>query len=259
MADDRGRLFARPDAPHRVHDLLLVAAYAAGDATGPDRELAEALVGGCDQCAGLVIDLQAVQAAVTTAPTPPRRRDFRLTRADAERLKPHGVRGLVAAFTHPRLERAHPIAAGLTMLGLTGVLISGLSLGWAGGASTPTAGDSPGVFQIELASGAPEAAATEPPDISDTGIVGGAPPPSQAAVPAASQGAAPAASQAAAAASQAAAAASPAARTGAADGRQVGGPASDPSRLVIAIGSAIVAIAGLTIWVLALRRRRRYG
>lgn len=252
MADDRGRLFARPDAPHRVHDLLLVAAYAAGDAQGPDRALAEALVGACDQCAGLVIDLQTVQAAVTTAPTPPRTRDFRLSRADAERLKPHGVRGLVAAFTHPRLERAHPIAAGLTMLGLTGVLVSGLSLGWAGAASTPAAGQSAGVFQIELASGAPEAAATEAPDISDTGVTGGEPASSQAAVPAASQGAAPGASQAAAPAS-------PAARTGAADGRDIGAPTADPSRLLVAIGSAVGAIAGLTIWLLARRQRRRYG
>lgn len=235
---DRGRMFARPDAPHGVHDLLLVAEYAAGDAQGNDRALAEALVAACDECAALVIDLQAIEQAVTALPAPARQRDFRLTPADAQRLRPHGVRGLVAAFARPRLEHAHPVAAGLTMLGLTGILITGLSFGWAGSAAAPsgaaTGNDS--VFQIEAAPGAAEGA-TAPPDIGETGLGGGAP---------------------AASSDRAAAAASPATRIGDADVPAVQ-PASFPTRLVILIGSVVLALAGLLLYLAARRQRRRFG
>ncbi len=232
---DRGRMFARPDAPHGVHDLLLVAEYAAGDAQGNDRALAEALVSACSECAALVIDLQAIEQAVTVLPAPARQRDFRLTPADAQRLKPHGVRGFVAAFAHPRLEHAHPVAAGLTMLGLTGILITGLSFGWGGSAAAPsgTDGGNDTVFQVEAAPGAVSA----PPDVGDTSLGGGAP---------------------AASSDDAAPAASPGARSSQADVPVVQ-PASFPTRVVILSGSVVLALAGLLLYLAARRQRRRFG
>ena len=69
---------------HASHDRLLIAAHAAGDAEGPDRERAKALLGSCAECARLAADLRSVAAALPSAAVPRRPRDFRLRLAEVE-------------------------------------------------------------------------------------------------------------------------------------------------------------------------------
>jgi hypothetical protein len=116
---------------HDRHDPMLVAALAADDLAGTDRDQAIALTRSCPECATLHDDLLALARA--TAATPPpiatRPRDFRLTPADAARLRPSGWRRLVAAASSSRTIFSRPIGAGLATLGLVGLLIGNVQLG----------------------------------------------------------------------------------------------------------------------------------
>jgi hypothetical protein len=156
------QLFDRPDAEHRFHDLLLVAALAAGDLDPGDLPRARSLVEGCAECAELATDLRAISTATATTPAPERTRDFRLTQADAQRLRPYGLQRVRAAFDGRRLQLARPLATGLTMLGLVGVVVTSLPSMSLGGASTGAAsrqGDPSSVPSEEIFGGQP--AATE--------------------------------------------------------------------------------------------------
>ena len=145
------RLFDRPDAPHGTHDLLLIAALAADDLERADVARAGALVAGCADCATLAADLRLLTAASAALPAPAARpRDFRLTPADAERLRPHGLQRVVGILGGHHVHLARPLATGLTMLGIVGILLSSgpAFLGGApAGRSSPT--------QQEAASAAP--------------------------------------------------------------------------------------------------------
>ncbi|MFL5681233.1 MAG: hypothetical protein ACJ77B_11605 [Chloroflexota bacterium] len=126
----------RSRTPHATHDLFLVAAHAAGDTLGTDTERAAALVATCPDCGALAADLVAIAAATHDLPAAARPRDFTLRPEDAARLRPMGWRRLAAAFGASRLELVRPLAAGLTTLGLAGILLAGLPAvqGQAGGA-----------------------------------------------------------------------------------------------------------------------------
>ncbi len=117
---------------HRNHDLLLIAALAAGDAEGADLEQARDLVAACDECAALHHDLRAISAALPATPVPTRSRDFRLTPEQADSLRPAGWRRLLAPLAGPRFAFAAPLGGSLAALGIAGILV-------AGAASTPIA------------------------------------------------------------------------------------------------------------------------
>ena len=125
-------------AAHERHDLLLVAAYASDDLDGAARTAAEELVAGCSGCADLATDLRALARATHDLPPARRPRDFFLTPADAERLRPRGLRRLLAAFAAPTLP-IRPLATGLTTLGVAGLLLASLPgiLPLGGAASGP--------------------------------------------------------------------------------------------------------------------------
>lgn len=110
---------------HADHDPLAIAAYAAGDATGPELDDALALVAACTDCAALHHDLRAIAAALPDLPAPARNRDFRLTPEQAASLRPAGWRRLLAPFAGPRFAFAGPVGAGLATLGLAGILAAG--------------------------------------------------------------------------------------------------------------------------------------
>ena len=93
---------------HADHDPLLVAAYAAGDATGTELDAAQALVAACPDCATLHHDLRAIAAALPALPDPVRRRDFRLAPEQAAALHPAGWRRLLDAFAGPRFRVRRP-------------------------------------------------------------------------------------------------------------------------------------------------------
>ena len=127
---------------HATHDTLLVAAFAAGDATGAELEAAAALVAGCPGCAALHGDLRLIAAALPAMPAPRRSRDFRLTAGQAASLRPAGWRRLLAPFAGPRFAFAAPLGSGLAALGLAGLLLAGTGLPLGG--STAGAGSESG-------------------------------------------------------------------------------------------------------------------
>jgi hypothetical protein len=154
---------------HDRHDPMLVAALAADDLAGTDRDQAIALTRTCADCATLHDDLLALARATAAAPPPiaTRPRDFRLTPADASRLRPGGWRRLVAAASSSRLIFSRPLGAGLATLGLVGLLVGNvqLSMGSAGAAPAPQVASSaataaqpagapePGITNYDAASG----------------------------------------------------------------------------------------------------------
>ncbi len=158
---------------HLTHDPELVAAYAAGDATGPDLAAATELVAACTECAELHRDLRAIATALPELPVPARTRDFRLTPEQAASLQPSGWRGVLAAFASPRFRLAAPLGTGLAAAGLAGLLLAtpgGLIPASSGTSGAPTAaeGGAPaglaapeGAF-LTGASEAPSAAAAAP-------------------------------------------------------------------------------------------------
>ena len=114
-----------PGIDHSAHDALLLAALASGDALeAADRARADAQVRDCASCAALLSDLVAIRAATVELPVPRRRRDFRLTEADAVRLRPAGWRRILVAFGSPRARLAGPASLGLATLGIAGLLLA---------------------------------------------------------------------------------------------------------------------------------------
>jgi hypothetical protein len=130
----------RPSAPHAEHDLLLVAAHAAGDLDGAERSSAEALLARCVDCRDLAADLRAIAAATAALPAAARTRDFTLRPQDAARLRPRGWRRLAAALGPTRLELLRPVAPVLMTLGFVGLLVSGLPLLQLGGLASSGSG-----------------------------------------------------------------------------------------------------------------------
>ena len=118
---------------HARHEPLDIAAFAAGDLGGPDRERVGDLIGSCDACRGLLADLQALAVATRTDPPafPPRRTDFRLTDDDAVRLSSPSRR-LMAWLAGPRGSITRPLAMGLATLGVAVIVLSSIPLPFAG-------------------------------------------------------------------------------------------------------------------------------
>ena len=119
-------------AAHAAHDAGLVAAYAAGDATGAELEAATTLVAACGGCAALHRDLRAIAAALPATPAPRRTRDFRLTPEQAASLRPAGWRRVLAPFAGTRFAFAAPLGSGLAALGIVGILLAGPGLSMGG-------------------------------------------------------------------------------------------------------------------------------
>ena len=164
-----------PIAPnHATHDRLLVAALAdrGADALTPrERASAEAQVAACRDCATLLADLATLTAAIPTAAMPVRPRDFRLSPADADRLRPSGLRRLIGLIGSSNDAFTRPLALGLTTLGIVGLLVASLpgalsGFGSAGAAPVlSTVGSAVGESTSEAqaaASAAPSAGAAAP-------------------------------------------------------------------------------------------------
>jgi hypothetical protein len=144
-----------PDS-HADHDPLAIAAFAAGDAAGPELDDALALVAACADCAALHHDLRAIATAVTALPAPVRTRDFRLAPEQAAALRPSGWRRFLAPLAGPRFAFAGPLGTGLATLGIAGLLVAG-SLG-APVASVAPAADGGAAMAAPAASDAAGAA-----------------------------------------------------------------------------------------------------
>ncbi len=163
-----------------VEHAALIAALDAGDLAGVERDRAADLVDTCAGCAALLADLAIIRAATATLPAPPRRRDYRLTDADAARLRPSAWRSLIGWLGAPR-STVRPLAGGLAALGIAGLLLT-TTPGFFGQAATTlstvgapvaapgeagglsgTAADDAGLNAAPSTAAGPEAAATGAP------------------------------------------------------------------------------------------------
>jgi len=182
-----------PIAPnHATHDRLLVAALAdrGADALTPrERASAEAQVAACRDCATLLADLATLTAAIPTAAMPVRPRDFRLSPADADRLRPSGLRRLIGLIGSSNDAFTRPLALGLTTLGIVGLLVASLpgalsGFGSAGAAPVlSTVGSAVGesTSGAQAAASAAPSAAAAPAAAGSGGGIAAAPAPSGAA------------------------------------------------------------------------------
>ncbi|HEY2887455.1 MAG TPA: hypothetical protein VGJ17_02485 [Candidatus Limnocylindrales bacterium] len=126
------------------HDETLIARLAAGDLTEAEAAQARALVASCPACAELETDIRSIIAATSGLPAPRRTRDFRLTDADAARLRRTGWRRLLERFGDPRLAFTRPLATGLVALGIAGlVFASAPAFLQAGAAATAAPAQAP--------------------------------------------------------------------------------------------------------------------
>jgi len=173
---------------HDQHDPFLVAALAADDLAGTDRDRAIELTSTCADCATLRDDLLALARATAAAPPPiaTRPRDFQLTAADAARLRPTGWRRLVGAVRSSRAFVSRPLGVGLATLGLAGLLIGNVQLSLGSAASAPAQNTAPGGGTLALPAAsaasiesrsAADAAALEPSAAAASMAAAGAPVP----------------------------------------------------------------------------------
>lgn len=133
IADDAGIA-----AAHASHEPTRIASLADHSLLAADRAAAEALVASCSACATIHADILALQAATKAMPVPARPREFILTLTDVARLRPGGWRRFVAAFGSSRDLLSRPLAAGLTALGLAGLLLATIPSVLTGGAASST-------------------------------------------------------------------------------------------------------------------------
>jgi hypothetical protein len=158
-------------ARHALHDEELIAAFAAGDVEDRgDVERARSLVERCAFCRDLHGDLSVIRAVLQASGTAAQRaetraapRDFRLTAADAARLRPGSpiVRAATRLGWRARVGLGvatfgRPLGATLATLGVVGLLIGSLTLGSQGASSSgaPAATAAPA---LDTGGGAPEA------------------------------------------------------------------------------------------------------
>jgi len=122
-------------AEHAQHDLDLIAGHAAGDLTNTQGIRADALLESCTTCADLRRDLVAIASATRALPPPASPRDFRLTPAQAARLRRGGwIKSLLRPFAAPR-SAARPMAMTFTSLGLAGLVVTSILPSLLGGAT----------------------------------------------------------------------------------------------------------------------------
>ena len=167
----------RPVVAHVAHDELLIAAWVSGDTDPEDAARAADLASRCDSCRDLATDLRGLRSAIRALPPPARPRDFRLTPADAERLRARPrwldrFRGLGSATI------TRPLAGAMTALGFAGLMLTTVPLGGTGvggedrdaarievqdsGAAGGAAAPSDGVWSAAAPEAPVEAAASQP-------------------------------------------------------------------------------------------------
>jgi hypothetical protein len=132
---------------HDRHDLELVARLAAGDLGPGETATARALLAACGACAALEADLRAIATATrelgsaavraataASAGSAVAPRDFRLSAADAARLRRRGLLGRPGVSAWPA-HTARGVGGALATLGLVGLLVSAGMPAFSGGAA----------------------------------------------------------------------------------------------------------------------------
>ena len=127
----------RVPTQHGRHDVEVVAALAAGDATDAQATEARYLIDACDDCLqlsrdvrSLTLGLQSLPNAEQVAAAIPAPRDFRLTPEIAARLRPASpLLRLNARLTLAFASFGRPVGASMATLGLVGILVGSSNLG----------------------------------------------------------------------------------------------------------------------------------
>lgn len=133
---------------HAGHDRQLVVAFASGDLPAEDVADAQALVARCRRCAALVDEIARISDAMRfDLVAPPRPRDFRISSADAERLRGSGLTRLMRRLASPRLQVLQPLAGAAMVVGLLLVAATAVPLGFS------SAGAAPAPSTLESATG----------------------------------------------------------------------------------------------------------
>ena len=128
MTDSRSR--------HAAHDRLLIANLVDRSVSDSERTRGEEQLAACRDCTLLHADLVALSAATRALPVPARPRDFSLTPADAQRVRVHGWRRMLAAIGSTRDVFSRPLALGLTTLGVAGLLVATIPSALSGQATS---------------------------------------------------------------------------------------------------------------------------
>jgi hypothetical protein len=128
-----------PESAHHAHDPLLVSGHASGELAAADTARVERWIRDCSACAAIHVDVLSISGALAALPKTARApRDFRLSPAQAARLRGGSWwRRLGRSLVAPR-GLGRPLATAFTTLGLVGLLVGNLSPGFlsqAGGAS----------------------------------------------------------------------------------------------------------------------------
>ena len=129
-----------PAAAAAEHAALIVA-FDAGDLVARERDAAATLASQCPGCASLLADLALLRAATAALPARRRTRDYRLSDADAARLRPSAWRSLLRWLAAPR-STLRPLAGGLAALGIVGLLLT-TTPGFGGSATSLTTTGAP--------------------------------------------------------------------------------------------------------------------
>jgi hypothetical protein len=135
-------------ASHGRHDRFAIA-EALGGGSVPTT------IGTCPACGQLHRDLLSIQTALRHAWTPRRHRDLRLSAADLASRRPVLWRRLLAAVGSSRDSVTRPLAVGLTGLGLAGLVLANVPLGFMGASGAAPAAAPP---ETALTSHAPSGA-----------------------------------------------------------------------------------------------------
>jgi hypothetical protein len=148
---------------HAAHDRQLVVAFASGDLPDEDLAGARALVARCRRCAALVDEIAIIAtAAKLDLVAPPRPRDFRISIADAERLRGSALTRLMRRLASPRLQVLQPLAGAAMVIGLLLVAANGIQFGFASAGAAPimsTSGSATGDDAARDAAGGAQAPA----------------------------------------------------------------------------------------------------
>jgi hypothetical protein len=142
-----------PDA-HRLHDRLLVARAVGEDLDPLDRAAADALLEACPDCRVLAAELQALRFAASELPAVRRPRDFRLTRAQADRLRGRALQRFLAPLGRPAFGFLQPLAGAAMAIGLGMLVVTSVPLGLGGSAASRP--------QAEMAGNGTDSAAASP-------------------------------------------------------------------------------------------------
>jgi hypothetical protein len=124
---------------HADHDLLLIAAHVAGDASPDEADWATTILATCVECRQVASDLAAITTASQALPAPRRSRDFRLTPDQAAGLRHRSIGSRIAAALLDSRGPARALPAALMTIGLAALLVS--TMPGLPGAGAPAARD----------------------------------------------------------------------------------------------------------------------